>query len=143
MTSPISFDQSLEDLLQQFIGNANRAGEELNFTPAATDVSFVNTQNDRLDTTAKSLSEAIESAQTVIAGLREQQSNTDQALSELSGVEGSQGPADSTATPYDAPIDIDAVDTEAADTTDADAATDTAAPLASPEKTESKRNRFS
>ena len=133
MTSPISFDQSLEDLLQQFIGNANRAGEELNFTPAATDASFVNTQNDRLDTTAKSLSEAIESAQTVIAGLREQQSNTDQALSELSGVEGSQGPAESTAAPYDAPIDIDAVDTDAADTADADAATNTAAPLASPD----------
>jgi len=129
MTSPISFDQSLEDLLQQFIGNANRAGEELNFTPAATDASFVNTQNDRLDTTAKSLSEAIESAQTVIAGLREQQSNTDQALSELSGVEGSQGPAESTAVP----IDIDAVDTDAADTTDAGTANDTTTSLASPD----------
>lgn len=133
MTSPISFDQSLEDLLQQFIGNANRAGEELNFTPAATDASFVNTQNNRLDTTAKSLSEAIESAQTVIAGLREQQSNTDQALSELSGVEGSQGPAESTAAPYDAPIDIDAVDTDAADTTDAGTANDTTTSLASPD----------
>lgn len=136
MTSPISFDQSLEDLLQQFIGNANRAGEELNFTPAATDASFVNTQNDRLDTTAKSLSEAIESAQTVIAGLREQQSNTDQALSELSGVEGSHGPTENTTAPYDTPIDIDAADTTDADTVsaaDTSTAETTAAPLTSPD----------
>lgn len=131
MTSPISFDQSLEDLLQQFVGNANRAGEELNFTPAATDASFVNTQNDRLDTTARSLSEAIESAQTVIAGLREQQSNTDQALSELSGVEGPHSSVESTSAPYDTPIDIDAADTTDADTVST--ADTSAAPLASPD----------
>lgn len=116
MTSPISFDQSLEDLLQQFIGNATSAGEELNFAPTATDPSFVTAQNERLDTTATSLSEAIDSARTVIAGLREQQGNADQALSALSETEHSRDFAETPVGEQSEPIDLGTPESSSADT---------------------------